>query len=122
MDKLLTIIFTFLIDIIYLSFFGGKEFLSMVNKIQNSESNIKYISALFAYIFIIIVIYKFIILENKSPLDAFILGLCIYGIFDTTNYALFNNYSLDVAIKDTLWGGFLFYLVTIFVRHKFIKS
>ena len=122
MDKLLkTIIFTFLIDIIYLSFFG-KEFLSMVNKIQNSESNIKYISALFAYIFIIIVIYKFIILENKSPLDAFILGLCIYGIFDTTNYALFNNYSLDVAIKDTLWGGFLFYLVTIFVRHKFIKS
>ena len=36
---------------------------------------------------LLFVIYKFIILERKSPNDAFLLGFCIYGIFDFTNIA-----------------------------------
>ena len=108
------IIFTLLIDIIYLYLVGGKPFLSMVNNIQNSDKplKIKYIGAISAYIFMVFIIYYFIVKENKKPEDAFILGLCVYGIFDATNYALFEKYSLNIAIQDTLWGGTLFYLVT----------
>ena len=107
------IIFTLLIDAIYLYFIGGTPFLAIVNKIQKpTPLKIKYSGAILAYIFIVIIIYKFIIKENKTPLDAFILGLCTYGIFDATNYTLFEDYSINVAIQDTLWGGTLFYLVT----------
>jgi hypothetical protein len=108
------IIFTLLIDIIYLYFIGGYPFLIMVNNIQNTnkQTEIKYIGAILAYIFIVFIIYYFIIKEDKKPKDAFLLGLCVYGIFDATNYALFEKYSLNIAIQDTLWGGTLFYLVT----------
>ena len=93
MDKLIkTIVFTLLIDAIYLYFIGGPEFLSMVKKIQNTDKpqKIRYIGAIFAYIFVVIIIYNFIIKENKKPNDAFILGLCVYGVFDATNYAIFD--------------------------------
>jgi len=68
--------------------------------------------AIGAYILMILAIYKFIIMERKSPSDAFILGICIYGIFDFTNYAIFKNYNMFVGGIDMLWGGVLYYTVT----------
>jgi uncharacterized membrane protein len=67
--------------------------------------------AIGAYIVLILVLYKFIILEKKPPSDAFLLGFCIYGIFDLTNIAIFKNYQIIPALVDTVWGGVLFYSV-----------
>ena len=50
--------------------------------------------------------------DRKSPNDAFILGLCIYGVFDFTNYAIFKNYNMFIGALDMLWGGILYYVVT----------
>ena len=43
--------------------------------------------------------------------DAFVLGATSYAIYDFTNYALFDNYPLNVGLMDTLWGGVLYSLV-----------
>ena len=58
----------------------------------------------------------FIIKPHKSVSDAFFLGIVIYGVFDTTNYALFKNWSLITTIIDTLWGGLLFASTTYVVN------
>ena len=36
--------------------------------------------------------------------------ICIYAVFDLTNYSIFTDYDIRFAIADTLWGGVLFVL------------
>jgi uncharacterized membrane protein len=114
MNILILSILLLVIDFIYLYFLGGIPFLSMIKNIQKSDSNIKISGGILAYICLIILLKIFIINNHKSPLEAFILGICVYGVFDGTNYALLNNYDLFIGIQDILWGGILLYLVTYF--------
>jgi uncharacterized membrane protein len=100
------------LDSVYLSNIGGPLFAKMVKGIQKDEMKINMFGAIGSYLLLILVLYKFIIVERKSPSDAFLLGFCIYGIFDFTNIAIFKNYSLLPALLDTVWGGVLFYIVT----------
>lgn len=109
-----------IIDSVYLSLIGGPLFKNMIKNIQNDELNLKFKAATFTYILLVYLLYKFIISENKRPLNAFILGFCIYGVFDFTNLTIFNNYNLIIALIDMLWGGILFYLVS-FMSYKIFK-
>ena len=100
------------LDSVYLSNIGGPLFAKMVKGIQKDDMKINMFGAIGSYLLLILVLYKFIIVERKSPSDAFLLGFCIYGVFDFTNIAIFKNYSLLPTLLDTLWGGVLFYIVT----------
>ncbi len=102
------------LDSVYLSNIGGPLFAKMVKGIQKDEMKINMFGAIGSYLLLILVLYKFIIVERKSSSDAFLLGFCIYGIFDLTNIAIFKNYKLLPALLDTIWGGILFYIVTKF--------
>ncbi len=44
---------------------------------------------------------------GKSFLVGAIFGLVVYGVYDFTNYAIFQNYSLRIAVIDVLWGVLL---------------
>ena len=68
-----------------------------------------FISLLF---FLILGLNYFIIKPRRSVQDAFLLGLVIYGVYETTNWALFSNWSVISVIIDTLWGGILFAITT----------
>jgi uncharacterized membrane protein len=48
---------------------------------------------------------------SKSTLEAGLIGLCTYAVYDFTNYSTLTNYSLEFAIADSMWGGILFMLV-----------
>lgn len=100
------------LDSIYLSLIGGPLFDPMIKKIQSNKMKVNLYGASVVYILMIVVLYYFIIKEKKTPNEAFILGFCIYGIFDFTNYALFNDYELLPSVVDMVWGGILFYLTT----------
>ena len=101
------------LDSVYLSNIGGPMFNKMVKKIQKDDMKLNVYGAIGAYILMILAIYKFIIMDRKPPMDAFILGICIYGVFDFTNYAIFKNYSIMIGLVDMLWGGCLYYIVTL---------
>jgi uncharacterized membrane protein len=45
-------------------------------------------------------------------MDAFILGIVIYGVYETTNYAIFDKWNIQALTLDTLWGGILFAITT----------
>ena len=74
-----------------------------------------FLSTLLCYIFLIFGINYFIIKPNRSIKDAFLLGIIIYGVFETTNKSLFSKWSWLTVIIDTLWGGILFALTTFVV-------
>jgi uncharacterized membrane protein len=101
-----------LIDIVYLSFIGKPIFDKTVSAIQNSSLVVNIPPAIFTYILMSVSLNYFIISANKPAFDAFILGFCIYGVFDFTNMAIFKKYNLKTAISDTLWGAILFFTVT----------
>lgn len=114
----LALIFS-IIDAIYL-FIMKDNFYKLVNKIQKSPLKLKIFPTLCCYIFLIFTLYYFIVNKNASFFDAFLLGLGIYGVYDTTNMAIFKEWEYKTVIIDTLWGGILFSL-TYFI-YKYINS
>jgi len=109
-----------LIDAVYLSMIGKPLFEKTVAAIQGSKLVVNMPPAIFTYILMAIILNYFIISANKPAFDAFILGFCVYGIFDFTNLAIFKNYTLKTAIMDTLWGAILFYVTTL-ITYKIKK-
>jgi len=91
-------------------------FLKQVKSIQNTQPKINFLGVALCYVFLIAGINYFIIKSHKSATDAFLLGCVIYGVYETTNYALFSNWSLMTVIIDTLWGGILFATTTYVVN------
>ena len=103
------------LDFVYLNFFKD-HFNKQVQDIQGSKININYLAALICYIFLIMGLNYFIIKPKRSISDAFLLGLVIYGTYETTNWAIFNKWSVKSVIIDTLWGGTLFASTAFIVR------
>jgi uncharacterized membrane protein len=100
------------VDGLYLYNIGMSIFQSNVELIQNAPLKANVYGAILSYVCVIGAFNYFIILQNKSPLDAFILGVFLYGVFDMTNITMFTKYSWKTAISDTLWGGTLFAFTT----------
>ncbi len=42
--------------------------------------------------------------------------MVIYGVYETTNYALLKNWSILTVFIDTLWGGLLFAFTTYIIN------
>jgi len=109
------------IDSIYL-YFIKTLFEKHISAIQNSALKINMHGAIICYIFLAIGLNYFIISANKGPIDAFILGLVIYGVFESTSLALFKKWPYYFVLIDTLWGGVLLALATyIIVKINKIK-
>jgi uncharacterized membrane protein len=101
---------------------------SMFNKqiiaVQGSPIVFNVYAAILCYIALIFGIYYFIIREKKSILDAFLLGIVIYAVYETTTLSLLKNWTYKTAIIDTMWGGTLFALTTfiVYFLNKLIKN
>jgi uncharacterized membrane protein len=102
-------------DFVYLNVIKD-YFLNQIKLVQGSEPKVNFLGVALCYIFLIAGINYFIIKPRKSVNDAFLLGIVIYGVYETTNYALFKNWSIFTVIIDTLWGGLLFAFTTYIVN------
>ncbi len=103
------------IDFIYLNVMKG-YFDNQIKLVQGSPIKMNYLGAALCYIFLIVGLNYFIIKPRKSVSDAFLLGIIIYGVYETTNLALLKNWSILTVIIDTLWGGLLFAATTYIVN------
>lgn len=99
------------LDFLYLSVFSN-FFNSLVESIQGTRIKFKPVGAILCYILLIGGLNYFIISLKKSPMDAFLLGIVIYGVYETTNYAILNKWNMQSVALDTLWGGVLMALTT----------
>jgi uncharacterized membrane protein len=103
------------IDYVYLYLFKG-YFSNQVKNVQGSPLSMNYLAAAICYIFLILGLNYFIIKPRRSVQDAFLLGLVIYGVYETTSWAIFKNWSVFTVILDTLWGASLFAMTTYVVK------
>jgi len=81
--------------------------------------NIKLMPAIISWA-CLIVSYYYIVeepVENKY-LRGGILALGIYGVYNATNLAILNDYTEELAIRDTIWGVTLFSIVTAIVSYN----
>ena len=111
---LLAAIILVVLDSIYLRLIKN-YFAYQIKVVQNAPVQINYVSAILCYVFLIFGLNYFIIKENKSVNDAFLLGLTIYAVYELTTKALLNNWSWLTVIIDTIWGAILFALTTFIV-------
>lgn len=48
---------------------------------------------------------------SRSTVEAGLIGLSTYAVYDFTNLATLRNYTLEFAVADSMWGGILFMIV-----------
>jgi uncharacterized membrane protein len=113
---LITAILLVVIDFIYLKTIKN-YFENQVKIVQGTPLQVNFLGLILCYIFLIFGLNYFIIKTKRSAYDAFLLGILIYGVFETTNYALFKKWSIFTVIIDTLWGGTLFAIVTFIINN-----
>lgn len=119
MHPLLRILSTFiifvLVDSIYL--YSAKDyFKTQITSVQKGPIEFRIGSAILCYIALVFGLWYFILREKKSWKDAFLLGIVIYAVYETTNYATFRGWKPLTVVMDTLWGGILFALITKIVQ------
>lgn len=102
------------LDFIYLSI-NRSAFETQVVHIQRVVMQFKVWPAVLCYALLIFALNYFILRTHRPILDAFLLGLVIYGVFDTTNLALFKKWEWKLALMDMLWGGVLMALTTAII-------
>ena len=110
-EVLISIFALLVLDGIYI-YLTHKIFADQIINVQRVVMTLKPIGALVCYALLIAGLNYFIIQRNRSIPEAFFLGLVIYGVYDSTNYATLKKWESSVAIMDTLWGGSLFALTT----------
>ena len=113
---IIALIFSIL-DGLYISIIGD-WFNKMIQSIQNNENVVLNIGAAFiTYISMMVLLWYFIISEKKTPWEAFLLGVCVYSVYNFTNKATIHNWQWSFSILDTIWGGTLFGLTTLAVQN-----
>ncbi len=105
-----------LLDSVYLTIIG-KAYSQQIFNIQKFPMKLNRVGAMLSYLFIIIGLNYFIIMKNKPALDAGVLGVVVYGVYDATSYAVLRDWDGWLAIIDTIWGGLLFALTTVITKY-----
>ena len=113
---LLAVIFV-LVDVGFL-YLMSNNFQTMVKKIQGTPLKMELLPTVACYIVLVSSLYYFVIYKNASYLDAFLLGFFIYAVYETTNMAIFKDWSLGVGLIDLTWGGFLFLITTYLYKNS----
>jgi uncharacterized membrane protein len=119
------LIIILIIDLPVILFINKDIYQNQFKTINNSDikiTNNTYIGAFITYLLLAFGLYHFIIKNyniNTLSINSALLGLVVYGIYNFTNLATINNYTLNTAIVDTLWGCTLFTLVSNIYIHYF---
>ena len=112
-NLLKTAIVLLAIDMVYL-LTGGIFVRRMLERIQARELEFRYIAAIPVYLAM-----AYMLLQTTSYTQAALYGLCIYTVYDMTNYAIFSGYDLKIAVMDMIWGTFLFVFARYLLKNVF---
>jgi len=110
MDKKIYFLILYLIiDLIYVNISRDVYDNTTVN-IQGSPMKVRPYSVLFAYLSMLLGWYYFVTPKIKSKdyynaiTTGIIYGLSVYGTFNFTCNAMFNNWNTGILIRDLTWG------------------
>ena len=96
-----------LLDAAYL-YMNRRTFDAAITRIQKTPVQLRQESALACYAFLSVGLWYLVLRTHRSFVDACLLGVMVYGVYETTMYAAFKNWPLSLVIMDTIWGAVLF--------------
>ena len=118
MNKILFSILYLIVDILWISTMSKLFYKSRIENIQKDDLRFKLLPALLSYLTLLLTMFYICIplsIHYKNqyhPSITFgLVGFVIYGVYNFTNSAIFNDYKWDFIIMDTLWGilSFMFF-------------
>jgi len=115
MTHLFTLISTLVLLLVFdgIYFYLFNELLTnQVKSVQKSPLQLNVLGAALCYVWIAVGLYYFIIYQERSVMDAFFLGVFVYGVYELTTYAIFKKWKPQMVAMDTLWGGIMFSAIT----------
>jgi uncharacterized membrane protein len=99
-----------LMDAVWLST-NLKYHTKLFESVQQSPLKIRLTPAILVYILMPLALYYFAIYPSKTlkeaALKGALLGLSMYGLYDLTNLSTLSGWTIEMALKDTLWGTVL---------------
>jgi len=107
------------LDILFF-IFQKKMFENQIYQIQKQKLEMKISGAIACYLFLLLGLFYFVFKDHRTPFYAMILGFVIYGVFETTCYAILKDWKIETVMIDILWGSILFYLTT-YLTYTFIN-
>jgi uncharacterized membrane protein len=96
-----TLIILIVLDMMWFQLSGPTIYVPMFTKINGRSGYMIITSAIISWMLIAGLINLF----AQSNLDALILGLLSYGIYNATNLATIREWTLSTFVIDTVWGG-----------------
>jgi len=116
----LSVIFFLVLDALFIGAFM-KDWQSLLLRVQGEKMEVRMLSALAVYVIMVLAWVYFVyrpFLVHKSVGEAVktgaILGFCIYGVFELTNFAIIKKWDMKFVLMDTFWGATLYALVSYF--------
>jgi uncharacterized membrane protein len=116
MNPLLTLILLLFFDLIWITVVMKPLYDPMIQNIQGSPLNARIGNMIIAYTTLFLFAY-ILIPKMDNYTDTFLLGFLAYGVFETTNLALFDKWNPYVVIPDSIWGGILMCLLRYFCQN-----
>ena len=106
-DYIKILLYLLILDFLWIGGIFKNYFSPMIQKVQGSPMEARPLPAIIAYVLLFILGAVFLP-KVANIYEAFLLGVCVYGVYDATNYATIKNWDPTIAVVDTLWGGILF--------------
>lgn len=125
---IISIILLLGLDTCWIGFLAKKfylENLGVMIRISDGKISPIWSAAIIVYLLVATGIVFFVLPKaSDHPMQALfwgaVFGAICYGIYDFTNYALLNNWTLSVTVVDLCWGIFLCgitsYLTSLIIR------
>jgi len=99
-----------LMDAIWLTFQYNYN-ATIIKNVQKSVMKMRYVPAALVYLIMPIAVTYLAIVPSKTIQESVqkgaLVGLAMYGVYDLTNLATFDNWTTRMALQDMAWGTFL---------------
>lgn len=101
-----------LVDVLMLGLVVAPLFKKQILAVQGSAMELDVYAAAACYALLVGGLYYFIVLPGRPLLDAFFLGVVVYGVYETTTKSILKRWNWQTVAIDTTWGGTLFAITT----------
>lgn len=116
----LSVVFFLVLDALFIGAFM-KDWQSLLLRVQGEKMEVRMLSAFAVYVIMVLAWVYFVYRPykvHKSIGEAVktgaVLGFCIYGVFELTNFAIIKKWDMKFVLMDTFWGASLYALVSYF--------
>ncbi len=86
-----------LLDFVYISFFRN-DFVNLFKNVQKSPLKINKFGFVITYMLLTFTVYYFGFVKQFTSKDMFILGVCVYGVYEFTNLTTFKNWKMKMTL------------------------